>query len=159
MKMITEQEKKLNNELTVTAIAEYAVHEMTGAAFTERIHQYAVETGLDKVYSSDEIAWCALFVSWVCWKCDANAPKSLAAISFLEFGSHLTIEEAVVGDLIILYRGDVNSWQSHVGFFVAFREGQIYMLAGNQRNQVNIMSFPVTKLRGVRRLSPLNTAI
>lgn len=132
---------------------EFGVQEMSGAEMSERIRQYAIATGLEKVYTNDEIAWCALFASFVCRECNCIAPKTLGAIDFMNYGKHIFLEEAEQGDIVIFFRDGLESWKSHVSFFVAKRGDKIFVLGGNQSNEVNISAYPASKLRGIRRLS------
>ena len=43
------------------------------------------------------------------------------------------------------------SWQGHVGFFKGQGAQKLNLLGGNQNDQVNVKSYPVSKLLGVRR--------
>lgn len=43
------------------------------------------------------------------------------------------------------------SWQGHVGFFKGQGAQKLNLLSGNQNDQVNVKSYPVSKLLGVRR--------
>jgi uncharacterized protein (TIGR02594 family) len=108
----------------------------------------------------DEVAWCSAFVNYVCWLLRLPRSKSLSARSWLGVGIPVDPLSAEVGfDVAILKRGGENEpgpevidAQGHVGFFAAFEGKTILLLAGNQSDSVNISSFPVSQILGIRRL-------
>jgi uncharacterized protein (TIGR02594 family) len=109
----------------------------------------------------DEVPWCSAFANYICWLLRLPRSKSLAARSWLQIGSAIALESASPGfDVVILKRGDgvqpgpeVIDAPGHVGFFAGLEGGRVNLLAGNQSNQVNVTSFPVSQVLGVRRLS------
>jgi len=101
--------------------------------------------------ATDEVPWCSSFVNGVCWDEKMDRTGSAAARSWLDIGESIELEDAIVGDIVILKRGS-NPKSGHVGFY-AGREGiKIRILGGNQGNTVSIVSFPKTRLLGVRRV-------
>lgn len=108
----------------------------------------------------DEVAWCSAFVNYICWELRLPRSKSLAARSWLSVGSAIKIDDAQVGfDVVILKREGPNEpgpevldAQGHVGFFAGTDSGKVLLLAGNQSNQVNVSSFPIEQILGIRRL-------
>jgi uncharacterized protein (TIGR02594 family) len=59
---------------------------------------------------------------------------SALARSWLEWGQAL--ENPVPGCLVVLYRDDPGSWKGHVGFYLRSDARYIYLLGGNQLEQV-----------------------
>lgn len=108
----------------------------------------------------DEIAWCSAFVNYICWELRLPRSKSLAARSWLTVGAAINLSDAEVGfDIIVLKRGgpdepgpEVLDAQGHVGFFAGVEGVNVLLLAGNQSDQVNVSSFPIDRILGVRRL-------
>lgn len=96
------------------------------------------------------IAWCAIFVSYVLNKFGYDF-KILAARQFLKVGFEPNEGEHELGDLVILSRGN-QSWQGHVGFYIREDEKYVYVLGGNQSNQVNITPYVKKRLLGYRRV-------
>ena len=56
-----------------------------------------------------------------------------------------------VGDIAVLWRNDQKGWQGHVGFFVRQDGSRIWLLGGNQSNEVNIQDYQGSQLLGYRR--------
>jgi uncharacterized protein (TIGR02594 family) len=89
--------------------------------------------------NNDEIAWCAAFVNSVLYECGLPQTAKLNARSFLDFG--IETLEPVFGDIVVLWRDSKNGVLGHVGFFIKKVDNKIYILGGNQDNQVNIKAF------------------
>lgn len=71
---------------------------MSGSGINEKIKNYAKECNF-KNYTSDEIAWCSLFINWVAHKAGMKRSKSLAARSWLLVGSKTNHPEP--GDIVV----------------------------------------------------------
>ena len=142
----------MQNLLSIAA-AEIGVKEIAGKNANKQILNYAKECGF-KDYVSDETAWCSLFVNWVAHKGGMKRSNSLAARSWLNIG--MMVENPEPGDIVIFWRGKIESWQGHVGIFIGFSSdtSRIYSLGGNQGNQVSITAYPKNQLLGFRRLMP-----
>lgn len=96
----------------------------------------------------DETAWCAAFVNWVLVQANKPSNGSLSARSFLTYGKP-TIQPTF-GCIVVLWRDRIDSVYGHVGFFIKETPDKIYILGGNQSNQVNITAFPKNRLLGYR---------
>lgn len=106
----------------------------------------------------DEVPWCSAFANFVAWLGNWPRSRSLAARSWLQVGRVCPLSQALLGDVVIFSRGeshagpDILHAPGHVGFYAGTDLSGIYLLGGNQGNQVSIASFPVNRLLGVRRL-------
>ncbi|TDN88831.1 uncharacterized protein (TIGR02594 family) [Salegentibacter sp. 24] len=143
--------------LLAIATGEIGVKEISGAKTNEKILAYAKDCGF-KDYTSDETAWCSLFINWVADKAGKKRSNSLAARSWLLEG--VTTNHPEPGDIVVFWRESIDSWKGHVGVFMGFSKNasRIYCLGGNQGNQVSVTAYPVSQLLGFRRLVP-NTKI
>lgn len=99
---------------------------------------------------NDEVSWCAAFVNAVLYECGLPQTAKLNARSFLDLGVETL--EPEIGDIVVLWRGQKNGVFGHVGFFVKEKDGLIYILGGNQNNQVNIKPFSKTQLLSYRKI-------
>lgn len=137
-----------------TAAAEIGTREINGPQSNKKILQYAKETGF-KNYTSDELAWCSLFINWVAYKAGLERSKKLTARSWLNFG--IPVDRPEPGDVVVFWRESRDSWKGHVGLFTGFSPdgSRIYCLGGNQGDQVSITAYPASKLLGFRRLRSL----
>ncbi len=137
------------------ATAEIGVKEIYGKASNPRILEYAKDTGFSN-YTSDESAWCSLFLNWVAFKSGLERTNKLTARSWLNVG--IPVENPEPGDIVIFWRESRNSWKGHVGIFQGFSidGSRVYCLGGNQGNQVSITAKPKEKILGYRRLRLLD---
>lgn len=95
-------------------------------------------------------AWCAAFVNSTLKQVGLNGTDQLNARSFLDWGTEVT--EPKVGDVVVLWRDNPDSWKGHVGFFKGYDDnGDILILGGNQSDSVNVKSYSKDKLLGFRR--------
>ena len=138
------------NKVFEIACNEYGVKGIPGASNNQRILTYFRAAGF-KWVKDDETAWCAAFVNWCFWKAGLKVPGTLAARSFLTVGKSTLVPK--MGDLVVLWRGTKNGELGHVGFFIREEKDGIYILGGNQSNEVNIQFFSKAQLLGYRTFS------
>jgi uncharacterized protein (TIGR02594 family) len=108
---------------------------------------------------SDEVPWCSGFANYCAWLLRLPRSKSLRARSWLTVGHPVTLEQAVVGfDVVVLSRGasppgpEVLDAPGHVGVFAGLEVPRVYLLGGNQNNEVNVSPYALDRVLGVRRL-------
>lgn len=109
----------------------------------------------------DQTAWCSAFVNFICFVLGAARSRSLAARSWLLVGTSIPLTDAKVGnDVVVLMRGtgkqpgaDVIAAPGHVGFYAGQDAANVYLLAGNQGDSVNIAGFPKARILGIRRIA------
>lgn len=138
------------------ALEEYGVEEVVGGQHNERILQYFHEIG-HKWVTTDETAWCSAFANWCCKETGYESSGKLNARSWLNVGQET--KEPEVGDVVVFWRESPESWKGHVAFFVGYNTSKslIYVLGGNQQNQVKISGYKASQLLSFRKLSKLNT--
>ena len=130
------------------ALSQYAIKEKAGADHEPEVMKYFHEAGFSEI-AADEVSWCAAFVNWCQLKAGRNGTASLAARSFLQWGEKVT--EPELGDIAVFWRTNPASWQGHVGFYIKRDGTNVWVLGGNQSNQVNIIPYSGTRLLGYRR--------
>lgn len=108
----------------------------------------------------DEVPWCSAFVNYICWLCRLPRSKDLRARSWLNIGRGIPLNDAEVGDVVVLKRGgdnqpgpEVTDAKGHVGFYAGKMGNFIEVLGGNQSDTVKISRYPLTRLLSVRRLT------
>lgn len=128
------------------AIKLFGTAEIAGRQHSATIMGWAKETGLEAVYTNDEIAWCGLFVA-VAIKRAGYAPVAgpLWALNWLKFG--VKADKPSLGDVMCFVR----EGGGHVGFYVGEDSGYYHILGGNQSNQVNIIRIAKSRWKGARR--------
>jgi uncharacterized protein (TIGR02594 family) len=99
----------------------------------------------------DETPWCAAFVGAVLAELGLPHTGRLNARSYLDWGQPVEMRAARPGDVCILWRGQPQGWQGHVGFVVRFDGDRVILRGGNQGNRVSDAGYPVSRILGFRR--------
>lgn len=136
------------------ALGEYGITEIVGSEHNPEVLKYFHEIGQEWV-DNDEMAWCSAAVAWCCMKASYEYTNKLNARAWLFVG--VAIEKPELGCIVVLWRISKDSAYGHVGFFITERNGFVYMLGGNQSNQLNIRAYPKERVLGYRRLTPTST--
>lgn len=129
------------------ALGEYGIKEIIGDKHHPRIIAYFEAVGHSWV-NTDETAWCAAFVGWVLRISGLPYLKKLNARAYLSWGEETT--KPKMGDLAIFWRGTPDSGQGHIGFFVRQEGRFVWILGGNQANEINIQKTSIDRLLGYR---------
>ena len=132
------------------ALGEYGNKGVLGVGENLSVLNYFAEIGHEWV-KDDDTAWCAAFLNWVLKKAGMPHTGSLLARSFLNYGTKT--EYPLIGDIVVLWRVSKASVFGHVGLFISETADTIFMLAGNNNNQVNITEFPKSKLLEYRKIT------
>lgn len=125
------------------ALKEYGTKEITGKSHNKKILEYFSEIGHAWV-RDDETAWCAAFVNWVLKKAGTEGTGRLNARSFLKWGQKL--EQPYLGCLVVLWRISKKSPYGHVGFYINSDDDWVWILGGNQNNEVKISKYPKSRI-------------
>jgi uncharacterized protein (TIGR02594 family) len=114
---------------------------------------------------NDECPWCAGFVGYIMWLLRLPRSRSLLARSWLNIGRPIHGGQAQIGfDIVILSRGEGNqpgpentTAPGHVGFYAGYQsrlDGDVvYLLGGNQNDEVNLRSYSCKRILGIRRVT------
>ncbi|MCC6517198.1 MAG: TIGR02594 family protein [Chitinophagales bacterium] len=137
------------------ALSEYGEREIKGALHNARILQYSKDIGI-KWVKDDETAWCAIFTGWCLYKAGLPTTGNALARSYLKYGAKTTVPE--IGDLVILWRISPTSDYGHVGFFIKKDKKYVWILGGNQNDEVNITKFSVEQLLEYRTVPRVKNA-
>lgn len=132
------------------ALSQIGVKEIVGKKHNPIILNYAKEIG-HKWVITDETAWCSIFVNWIAKMSDLPSSNKLNARSWLTVGNEVL--EPKLGDVVVFWRENKESWKGHVGFYISETNTHIYVLGGNQKNSVCIMAYPKYRLIQYRRLT------
>lgn len=102
----------------------------------------------------DDTPWCSAFVAAMAAATGFEESRSLAARSWLTAGAAVTMREARRGDVVVLWRGSRAAAAGHVGFLDKLDgpRGLVFLLGGNQGDEVNVSSYPLDRVLGIRRL-------
>ena len=125
------------------ALSEIGVKEIVGKKHNPRILHYFSEIGHAWV-KNDETAWCSAFANYVCKKAGVKYSGKLNARSWEDIGEKIINPEK--GDIAVFWRESPDSWKGHVAFFIRQTKNWVYVLGGNQGNQVKISAYPKNRL-------------
>lgn len=137
---------QINDLIYETAKADEGVWEWA-QGHNPRVLAYYREAGVPQ--TNDEVPWCAAFVGAVLARCGVQGTGSLLARSYESWGRSVPLDQAQRGDVVVLSRGQ--PWQGHVAFYEGTAGGKVYLLGGNQGNQVNVTAYPAARVVAVRR--------
>lgn len=129
------------------ALGEYGITAVVGSKSNPEAMKYFKKVGHSWV-KDDDTAWCAAFTGYCLETAGFKSTKLLNARSYLDWG--VPTKKPKLGDIVVLWRVSKDSVYGHVGFYVKETPDQVYILGGNQNNQVNISAFPKTRVLGYR---------
>ena len=130
------------DQFYAAAKAEMGVAELPGISENKKIIEYHSYTSLKA--TSELTPWCSSFANYVVSKCGLKGTNSAAAISWMKWGKPLA--KPVKGCIAVLKRKGGN----HVAFVDHVDGNMLYLLGGNQGNQVGISAYPKDRLLGFR---------
>lgn len=128
------------------AFAEVGVSAHPPGSSNPRITEY--HEGTNIAGYDDKASWCSSFVNWSLAKAGISGTGSALARSWLEWGSSL--DQPVLGCIAVLWREQPTSWRGHVGYYLREDERCVYLLGGNQLEQVREHFYPKTTVLGYR---------
>ena len=128
------------------AMRYFGINEIKGKANNQTIMSWAKDVGVEKTYTSDEVAWCGLFVAKVVLKAGFQSVKNpLWALNWVNFGTKQTI--AMLGDVLVFKRDG----GGHVGFYIAEDKNYYHVIGGNQSDSVSVTRIAKNRCVGIRR--------
>lgn len=143
--------KYINMKILELALKQIGIKEIAGKTDNPEVLKYFNEIGYDGTKLKDETAWCSAFVNWIAKKAGLPYTGKLNARSWLKVGKKVLNPK--MGDVVVFWRESPSSWKGHVAFFVRETKNYVYVLGGNQNNQVKISAYPKKRLLQYRRLT------
>ena len=128
------------------ATAEIGVAQFPAGQSNPRITQYHEGTNI-RGYD-DKASWCSSFVDWCFGQVGVPGTGSALARSWLAWGEPLAAP--VPGCIVVLSRDDPSSWKGHVGFYLRSDDEFVYLLGGNQLEQVREHFYPIESVLAYR---------
>lgn len=130
----------------IIATAETGVRTFPHGQSNPRIGEYHALTNI-RGYD-DKASWCSSFVNWALAQAGIRGTGSALARSWLTWGEPLN--EPVPGCIAVLSREDPAGWKGHVGFFLRRDADNVYLLGGNQLEEVREHFYPRSAVLGYR---------
>jgi len=114
-------------------------HEGVGKDNNPKVLAYFKDAGFSGI-KDDETAWCAAFVGAILHRAGIPNEKTLSARKYEEWG--VPLKAPMLGCVGVKRRQGGEAWQGHTGFVVAANTSYVWLLGGNQADQVSIAAFP-----------------
>lgn len=114
------------------AYGELGVKALPEGQSNPRITEYHAGTNIAGY--DDKAAWCSSFINWVFNRVGVSGTDSALARSWLNWG--VALESPVEGCVVVLEREDPSGWMGHVGLYLRTEGERIYLLGGNQLDEV-----------------------
>jgi uncharacterized protein (TIGR02594 family) len=140
-------------EILLAMLGKYGTKEVLGPNSNPEILGFFKELGYDWVKDDSTTSWCSASLSYFAKKCGYEYNKDLSARSWLKMP--LMVLKPTIGDIVVFWRNDPNSWEGHVGIYIREDVHNIYCLGGNQNNEINITPIDRNRLLGYRRLKKI----
>jgi len=138
--------KETEPKVIVNAVKLIGIKEVAGSRDNPDILNWAETLELQHQYHKDDIAWCGLYVAYVCHVSGKDLPDNpLWAKNWLNWGVAKKI--AMLGDVLVFKRDG----GGHVGFYVGEDEKHYHVLGGNQSDMVCITRIRKERCIGIRR--------
>jgi uncharacterized protein (TIGR02594 family) len=120
-----------------------------------KVLEYYKKVGRPDV-KHDSVPWCAAFFGAMLVDAGldiSSIPVSerLLARAWLKYAKQVPIEQAQLGDGVVLKRG-FSKTAGHIGFFAGWDGDKVRIAGGNQRDSVNVSLYSKASIIGVIRL-------
>lgn len=143
VEMPTTHEENIYEKFYRIASEEIGEKEYVGLKNNPRVLEYHAATVLAS--KQDATPWCSAFVCWVIEKAGVRSTRDAWARSYMDWGVHL--EDPVKGCIVVFRRGYDTG---HVAFFHSADEDNIYVLGGNQGDEVCVKPYLKSNFLGFR---------
>jgi len=131
------------------ALEDFGLSEISGPGSNARIKK-AITLAADWLNKDDsKTAWCGCMMGLWFTELGLKPVKEFyRANNWKTVGKKVLLSEAKQGDIVIMDR----EGGKHVALFSKLDKGLVYLLGGNQRNQVNVSAFNQGFVEEVRRI-------
>lgn len=126
----------------------YGETPLAGKATNESIRQFLESAGLPPDVE-DEVPWCSAFLVWLFQQCCIETPANASALSWNSYSQ--PTDQPTLGDIVVLAWPKENPVNHHVGIFIRETAELVYILAGNQNNEVDITPWRKRSVLSYRR--------
>lgn len=141
--------------LVATGLQYLGLTETPGKNHNPVIMDMAAQLGLSKIYTNDELSWCAVYINTLIRLTGKKPvdPKGdkynlLRALYLQNWGNMVPKGQEKLGDVLIFNRPG----GGHVGLYIAETATTFVVLGGNQSNAVNFTEIKKSRLVAARNL-------
>jgi uncharacterized protein (TIGR02594 family) len=140
-------------DLLIEMLRYYGLKEVFGPESNPIILKMFKEIGYDWVEDDSETAWCSAALNYFCKQLGYERSGKLDARSWMGVGTPTDTPE--IGDVVVLWRVNISSWEGHVGLYISESEDFVYICGGNQNNMLSIAPYKKSRVLGYRKLNRL----
>jgi TIGR02594 family protein len=119
------------------ASGELGQKERKGDLHNPRIIEYFKSVDWPDTARTDEIPWSSIFVNWVMEQSGYHGTRSAVNVSWSEWGKAVPRR---IGCIAFFERAQIGAGSGVVGFYLGGSDGRYYVLGGNVRDAVGIMT-------------------
>lgn len=143
-----------NRAILIKAHSQLGVKEGSGSLNNPQVVEYLAFGGStsNTAKYADSTPWCAGFVGWVLERAGLGSTNSLMARSYEKWGVS-SKADPLPGDIVTFWRGSLSAGTGHVAFFIKKMGAYVYVLGGNQSDEVNIARYSMERMTDIRRSS------
>lgn len=155
--------EKHSHKLFQMALKDYGQRELPGTQQNGKLsdlwHAFA------PAWFTDDDPWCSAAMNGWAMRCgletshnstnpDGTINGGLNARGWLNVGLKVPIEDAMPGDVAVLWRGSPTSWKGHVALWTAIDQpaGKVILYGGNQGNTAQMSAYDLNRILEIRRL-------
>jgi uncharacterized protein (TIGR02594 family) len=140
--------KEPGPKMLIESLNLYGIQEVQGNGNNPTIMQWAKELGIDW-YTADSVPWCGLDAGIVALRAGHPFNKNLllSALEWLHWGIEVSINQAMLGDMLIIKR----LGGGHITMYVGEDTEAFHGLGGNQLDSHDIARVARNRVVGVRR--------
>ncbi len=139
------------NSLVAEAMKYYGMKEVKGYKAHPEILRI-IQTSFPYAKDDSHIAWCSIFLNEVARQAGYEASRSAMAKSWLKIGQPVIWEDRRAGDVVVFNRTRDPRF-GHVAIYLNDRsDSSIRVLGGNQQDAINVRSYAISRIAGIRRL-------
>lgn len=139
----------MREELLMRALEFYGEAPFSGEDANENILKLLRATSYP-VGTSDEVPWCSAFLCYLFAKIGRPTPANASAYSWLKYGT--TTGTPVLGDIVLFQWREGEKYKHHVGIFIRAVGSSLWVLGGNQNNEVDICLWKNRSVLSYRKL-------
>ena len=140
-------------DLLYEVLSHYGMIEVPGPDSNPDILEFFKDLGYDWVTDDSATAWCSAMLSYYAKKLGYEYNKDLNARGWLD--TPVKVLHPSIGDVVVFWRYSPTDWRGHVGLFISWDSTKIWVLGGNQQNQISIAAYSRDRLLGFRQLKRL----
>lgn len=139
----------MQNNPVLAALHYYGERPLSGKMSNPQILDFIKATSYPNT-NSDEVPWCSAFLVYIFQQYGLDTPANAAAMSWMNYS--VATDQPSLGDVVVLAWPAGDPSNHHVGLFIRETNELVYILAGNQNDEVDICAWRKRSVLSYRKL-------